>query len=129
MTTYLHGQNMHPELQRGLAAATCSDRRWFADLPGEIVRLRPQFPEEAMAASAAAGSPPWLEIGFDHHGQLLPRTWVAVVDVLWLAGLPKGPGGKSGRVRIACPELDDAAMARCIAGMAADLVWQRFRRR
>jgi len=45
-TSYSHGRDVHPELKRGLAAATRSDRQWFADHPGEIVRLRPQFPEE-----------------------------------------------------------------------------------
>ncbi len=110
----------HPEVAAPLDGASESDRQWFRSHAG-MVRLRPQLPDEmaAMAAVATAGGHgPLPRLGASVDGQELPPTWMVVIDLLRLAGLPHGPDGGSGRVKFACPEPIDAAMAAEIAAMA-----------
>ncbi len=118
----------HPEVAAPLDGASESDRQWFHSHDG-MVRLRPQLPDEmaAMAAVATAvGHGPLPRLGASADGQELPATWMVVIDLLRMAGLPHGPDGESGRVKVACPEPLDAAMAEEIAAMALATVRASF---
>ena len=53
--------------------------------------------------------PPYL-VALGADGLPLPRTWMAVIDLLRVEGIAHGPNGESGRVRLECPEPSDALM-------------------
>jgi hypothetical protein len=124
----------HPEMQRGLDGPARDDRRWFHEHPGEVVRLRPQLPEEVEAHASmnelVGYVPPYLEaLGVD--GLPLPRTWMAVIDLLRVDNRPQGPNGESGRVRMECPEPINALMREQIQREAiafGRLWWKKTRR-
>jgi hypothetical protein len=100
-------------MQQGLDGPARDDRRWFHEHSGEIVRLRPQLPEEVEAHAAmnklVGYVPPYL-VALGADGFPLPRTWMAVIDLLRVEGIAHGPNGESGRVRLECPEPSDALM-------------------
>jgi len=115
----------HPEMWPSMDGPSTDDQRWFHDHPDQVVRLRPQFPDEeetreALAIACGSGQP--LRLGATNNGVELPARWMAVVDLLRMAGLPHGTGGKSGRVKFACPEPLDAEMGQEIAALALRLV-------
>ena len=100
-------------MQQGLDGPARDDRRWFHEHPGEIVRLRPQLPEEVEAHAAISKLvgyvPPYL-VALGADGLSQPPTWMVVVDLLRVKGAPQGPNGESGRCRMECPEPIDALM-------------------
>ena len=97
----------HPELWGALDNPSEDDRAWFHRHPGEVVRIRPQFPDEIEAREAVAqviGAGGFVSLDvFLEDGQRLPTDWVVVVDLLRMDGKPHGPDGESGRTRYACP--------------------------
>lgn len=124
----------HPEMQPGLDGPAREDRRWFHEHPGEIVRLRPQLPEEVEAQASmyelVGYAPPYLEaLGAD--GLPLPRTWMAVIDLLRVDGIAQGPNGESGRFRLECPEPSDSLMREQIKreAIAFGHLWLKSMRR
>lgn len=132
---------MHPELAQVLDGPSAADRLWFLLHPGEVCRIRPQFPEEVEARTAMAeviGQPMLYLEGLTPEGRPLPRSHMAVVDVMRLEGLAHGPDGESGRCRIECPaptttalgeEIKEAAMAAVRGSLAAIRQQQQQQRR
>lgn len=119
----------HPEMWPAIDGPSDDDRLWFRQHPGQVVRLRPQLPDEMEAQEAmalVAGQGPMIRLGCAINGAELPATWMAVIDLLRLAGIPDAPGGESGRAKFACPEPLDAAMAEEIAAMALATVRASF---
>ena len=115
----------HPEMWPAMDGPATDDQLWFHRHPGQVVRLRPQFPgeeETREALAIAAGSGPPLRLGATNDCAELPARWMAVVDLLRIAGLPHGTGGKSGRMKFACPEPLDAEMGQQTAALALRLV-------
>jgi hypothetical protein len=113
----------HPELWPGLDDPSEDDRAWFHQHPDAVVRLRPQFPEEAAARDAmakATGAPCMITI--QHLKEERPQTWMAVVDILRLRGIPHGEDGASGRIRFECPEPTSKELGDDIAYTAAAMV-------
>ncbi|MEB3353168.1 MAG: hypothetical protein VKM34_02900 [Cyanobacteriota bacterium] len=112
---------IHPEVEEALAPAREADRQWFIDHPEALVRLRPQFPDELAAIDAAVqttGQPAALRIGATLHGKDLPLDWMAVVDMLRVAGVAPGSGGESARIKMACPAPEEEWMAQALEGWA-----------
>ena len=112
----------HPEMWPAIDGHMDDDRAWFHDRPGQVVRLRPQFPDEmetvdVMDRVTGQGTRPRIG-GIGADGSDLPISWMVIVDVLRLAGLPHGPDGESGRAKFGCVEPLDAAMASQITAMA-----------
>lgn len=115
----------HPEIAEALDGPSDADRLWFHERPGQAVRLRPQFPDELAAQDAmaqVAGPGPLIRLGCAVNGEELPATWMVVIDLLRMAGIPDAPGGGSGRVKLACPEPIDAAMGLQLAAAALETV-------
>lgn len=112
----------HPEMWPAIDGPMDDDRAWFHQHPGQVVRLRPQFPDEletieVMDRVAWQSQRPRIA-GIAADGSDLPISWMAIVDLLRLAGLPHGPGGESGRARFGCIAPLDAAMASQITAVA-----------
>lgn len=113
----------HPELSKGIDLPSQSDRRWFHKHRGEVVRLRPLMSEEADAVTAvarAAGTGIEQMAIQDEIGQEIPNTWMAVVDLHRLVGLPHGDNGESNRLRLMCPEPPDDMRIEFLKALAID---------
>ena len=112
----------HPELWPGLDDPSEDDQAWFHKHPNAVVRLRPQWPEEADARHAMAQVTGVNLVTIHDLDEKRLQTWMAVVDVLRLKGIAHGPDGASSRVRFECPEPTSDFPAGDIASTAADMV-------
>jgi hypothetical protein len=69
----------HPELWPGLDDPSEDDRAWFHKHPNAVVRLRPQWPEEADAGHAMAQATGVNLVTIHDLDEKRPQTWMAVV--------------------------------------------------
>jgi hypothetical protein len=88
----------HPELAAIDEKVMAADRRWFAQHPDHLVRLRPAIPGEFLLDSVAGayGQRPGISLGDASPGS--PPN-VVVVSIEPLLGVPRNADGSGSRLR------------------------------
>lgn len=91
--------------------AVREDRLWFQDNPESIVRFRRAEPGEFMPLQAMGERPPEFRPSMCHAGA--PMRWVAVVDLMRLAGSTEiGHTEPNIRLRLRVPAIRSSARRR-----------------
>ena len=86
------------EGQLAMQSAIANDRNWFDQHPKEIVRFRPARNQEFQQFEELEELPPtFIPSGFS---QTLPKSWVAVVEIMRMTDAAHGPFAGSLRLRI-----------------------------
>ncbi len=86
------------EGQLAMRSAIVNDRNWFDQHPREIVRFRPALNQEFQQFEELEELPPtFLPSGFS---ETLPKSWVAVVEIMRMIDAAYGPLEGSLRLRI-----------------------------
>ena len=84
--------------------AVSDDRLWFQGNPFAIVRFRNAFPGEFTPLVLMGEKPPFFRPSICRPGA--PLRWVAVVDLMRLAGSSLGnPENESARLRLQIPAI------------------------
>ena len=86
------------EWQLAMRSAIINDRNWFDQHPREIVRFRPALNQEFQQFEELDELPPtFLPSGFS---ETLPKSWVAVVEIMRMIDAAYGQLHGSLRLRI-----------------------------
>ena len=106
--------------------AVREDRLWFQNNPDAIVRFRNAAPGEFMPLQAVGEQPPLFRPSVCRASA--PLRWVAVVDLMRLAGAPwADPNEPTARLRLRIPAIrsfkgQEKAKAELLDAVAAELL-------
>ena len=114
------------EMRVGLVSAIRQDRCWFQTNPSAIVRFRSASEGEFTPLQAIGAVPPSFRPSFCRDNA--PLSWVAVVDLMRLAGSPSTqPDEPTVRLRLQIPAIrsvkrQQKAKAELLDAIAAELL-------